>query len=36
MPIKAIGARAVLDFPNDITFGTVPVKVNSLLHHITS
>jgi len=27
VPVKAIGARAILDFPDEITFGTAPVKV---------
>ena len=27
MPIRAIGARAMLDFPDDIHFDTTPVKV---------
>ena len=27
VPVKAIGARAILDFPDEISFGTCPVKV---------
>ena len=27
VPVKAIGARAILDFPDEINFGTCPVKV---------
>ena len=27
IPVKATGARAILDFPDEITFGTCPVKV---------
>jgi hydrocephalus-inducing protein len=27
VPVKAIGARAILDFPDEINFGTAPVKV---------
>lgn len=26
VPVKAIGARAILDFPDEISFGTCPVK----------
>lgn len=30
VPVKAIGARAILDFPDDINFPTGPVKyINS-------
>ena len=31
MPVKAIGARAILDFPDEISFGTCPVKVKVVL-----
>ena len=27
MPVRAIGSRAMLDFPDDIHFDTTPVKV---------
>ena len=27
IPVKGIGARAILDFPDEISFGTCPVKV---------
>ena len=27
IPIKSIGARAILDFPDEVNFSTVPVKV---------
>ena len=27
VPVKAVGARAILDFPDEISFGTCPVKV---------
>ena len=26
IPIKAIGARGILDFPDEVHFGTCPVK----------
>ena len=29
MPVKAIGTRALLDFPDEITFNSAPVKVYS-------
>ena len=30
VPVRAIGARAILDFPDEISFGSSPVKhVNS-------
>lgn len=28
VPVKAIGARAILDFPDEVNFGTCPVKVH--------
>ena len=31
VPVKAIGARAILDFPDEISFGTCPVKVRANL-----
>lgn len=30
IPVRAIGARAILDFPDEINFTTVPVKVTKL------
>ena len=32
VPIKAIGARAILDFPDDVNFASCPVKVCSVTH----
>ena len=42
MPVRAIGARAILDFPDEVNFGTCPVKVKrmnlkfKLVMHCTS
>ena len=30
VPVRAIGARAVLDFPDEVNFGTCPVKVKRM------
>lgn len=31
VPVKAIGARGILDFPDEVHFGICPVKVIYLL-----
>lgn len=30
VPVRAIGARAILDFPDEVNFGTCPVKVKRM------
>lgn len=31
VPVRATGARAILDFPDEINFGSAPVKVRTPL-----
>ena len=32
VPVRAIGARALLDFPDDVTFSSAPVKVRGSVY----
>ena len=31
VPVRAIGARALLDFPDEVSFSSAPVKVDKLV-----
>ncbi len=34
VPVQAIGARALLDFPDDVKFSAAPVKVHVCAHRM--